>query len=249
LKFLAKQTTPKTLEDKMAGEGTVTRHSRYYTIMKNRVEGKMSHPINNGVKMQAHHLISCEGMKESKLGKDIKKTGYDINQAYNMAFIPSTLQGACHLGIQVHAGNHTADVRPNNDDDDDEHPDKYHEMVEARVRKLEKLIKDGCVGKEKDKKNVVRKLNNISRKIANLIQNSPKEARLTKLYNRFQPGVNAGCSNQDSVTKVPLIVTPEKQVMYTCSIGRNHFKKQNEGQRDENITSERYGGYALDVGA
>jgi len=46
-----------------------------------------------------------------------------------MAYLPCTLQGACHLGLQLHASNHTADERPvqsNDEDDYKEYPNKYH---------------------------------------------------------------------------------------------------------------------------
>ena len=224
--------------------------------MKKRVKGKDSHPINNGIKMQAHHLISCEGMKNSGLSDYVKKSGYDINLAPNMAYLPCTLQGACHLGVQLHSGNHTAETRPiesddgDDDDDDDEHPDKYHKIVQKQIRGLRKDLKEACESKA-EQRDVIRKLNEVSKDILHAIQNKPREARLTKIYDQFQPGSHAGCSNKDSVTKVPLVpkthIEPY-QAPLSCGIGRDHYMSQNTGQRSENISFRGKKPYRLNAG-
>ena len=49
--------------------------------------------------MQAHHVLSGEGVRQSKIGARLVKWRYDINTEKNLVFIPSTLQGACYLGV------------------------------------------------------------------------------------------------------------------------------------------------------
>ena len=90
--------------------GNTSKNSAYLRRIKAAIEHDKSHPRHNGVLMQAHHIISAEGMKRSRMDKKIEKFGYDINELPNLSFIPCTLQGACYLGVQPHRGNHTAMV-------------------------------------------------------------------------------------------------------------------------------------------
>ena len=65
------------------------------------------HPVKNNIHMQAHHIISEEGVNKSGTGNTLKTRGYDINEINNLVFLPSTPAGACHLGLQLHRGDHT----------------------------------------------------------------------------------------------------------------------------------------------
>ena len=115
--------------------GNTSKNSAYLRNIKNAIEDDKSHPRHNGVLMQAHHIISAKGMSLSNLAKKIEKFGYDINELPNLSFIPCTLQGACHLGVQPHRGNHTARVDQDDYDDDLEVRD-YHKMVAKKIKEL-----------------------------------------------------------------------------------------------------------------
>lgn len=49
--------------------GNSAKDSQYLKRIKDAISGEKNHPKNNGIKMQAHHIISGEGMKRSGLGK------------------------------------------------------------------------------------------------------------------------------------------------------------------------------------
>ena len=103
------------------------------------------HPINKGVKMQAHHLISRKALLDSSIENRLEDFKYDIDNVDNIALIPCTLQGACHLNVQLHRGNHPGvlSVDNGNNDDDSEHPDTYHDKIKKRINKLKKSIQNG----------------------------------------------------------------------------------------------------------
>ena len=73
----------------------------------NNVKKLPSHPYNNGIHMDTHHLISAEAVKHSELGENLVNKGYDINQLSNLVGLPATLPGACQLHCQLHRGDHT----------------------------------------------------------------------------------------------------------------------------------------------
>ena len=84
--------------------------------------------------MQAHHLISQEGIKQSGMGDELVLRGYIINDIENLVLIPCTLPGAYFLGVQPHRGDHKHK--------DDENPESYHEHVRLKIDGLqERLLK------------------------------------------------------------------------------------------------------------
>jgi hypothetical protein len=142
--------------------GNSSKDSKYLSRIKKAIEGDANHPRHNGVRMQAHHIISAEGMKRSNLGRKIEKFGYDINLLPNLVFIPCTLQGACHLNVQLYRGNHSA-----NQDvyDDDSEPNSYHDLVGGMIRDLKFPFSKECPGsKISDSENITSGLNNLSKK-------------------------------------------------------------------------------------
>jgi hypothetical protein len=214
--------------------GKTTKDSKYLKRIKDAIEGDSAHPKNNGIKMQAHHIISAEGMKRSALGKKIEEYGYDINNIHNLVFIPCTLQGACYLGIQPHRGNHDSLIDENNYVDDSE-PKTYHEYVASEVRDIEHFIKKNCAGnKEENSEKVISKLNSVSLSILATIQHQPHRAPLTKIARSFgKAGV--GCSGVDSVTT--------HNQLRPCAVERKHLfekkdpaKSQATGQKIEEIS-------------
>lgn len=232
---------PKKLETSISlGVGNCSKDSHYLNRIKKAIEDEKGHPRHHGVLMQAHHLISGEGMKLSGLGHKIEEFGYDINLLPNLAFIPCTLQGACYLGVQPHRGNHTAHI-DQDDYDDDREPINYHKMVVELLKRLDLPIRNECLGSDARKEEVVReKLNKLSKDILNRIQNSPGSAPLTNIAKHFSINSHIGCGGVDSVT-LHIGLTP-------CSVERFHKNKQSMGQKSENITYVNDGKFKLQTG-
>ena len=148
---------------------------------------KIGHPIFHGVVMAAHHLISIEGMKLSGLGDEIKFKGYDINRPLNLVFLPYELAGACHLGVQVHRGNHDKKIMNKT----------YHEIVQDLLRaKHDKIVNCEKTPRE-TLKELIKTLNKISLKIVNLIIDY--DVHLTDIAVAFHPESSVGCSNASKV--------------------------------------------------
>jgi hypothetical protein len=225
--------------------GLTTKDTIYRDRIMRAVEGDKEHPVHHGIKMQAHHLISATGMHNSGLGPKIKKFGYDINELRNLALLPCTLQGACHLGIQPHRGNHTAVVEDERYRDD-EHPKDYHDMVKDRLRGAQLGLTKECPGylggarEAEARMKVKHELDVMSANILMLIAKNPRMAPLTRLALHFQKGNPVGCGGVDSTTK--------HLTSHHCMVGRNHFQRQGADQRAEKITYQATERYLLKVG-
>lgn len=220
--------------------GNSSKNSKYLRLIKTAIALDLTHPRHHGVKMQAHHIISCEGMKRSGMGKKIEQFGYDINLLPNLAFIPCTLQGACHLGVQPHRGNHTALV-DQDDYKDDLEPMSYHEMVGRSIKELGLPLSKECPGDQKTKADQVReKLDNLSKRILNLIQHKPSAAPLTDIAKHFDRRERVGCSGVDIVS--------QHKAGTPCPTERNHQGKQGISQIFENITYKSDSTYKLRPG-
>jgi hypothetical protein len=174
----------------------------YRQNVLNRIPKKDNpdHPIYNGVTMQAHHLLSKQGIEESGLKEDLEHLGYDIDFYKNIVLLPSTLQGACHLNVQVHRGNHGS-THSEAEDDDDQHKIGYHDKVTDLVEQLEDLIDQGkfC---EVSKIDLIKSMNIRS----NIVLSRIKKNRLalSTAYRNFglYNSNGKGCSNQTSISKV-----------------------------------------------
>ena len=155
----------------------------YLNRLKKATELDRGHPRHHGVKMQAHHLLSADGFKKSGKVSFFKGLGYDINAIENLAFIPSTLQGACHLAVQLHRGNHDSSD-PDAADSDSEHPIGYH-------RKIAKVIAD-CAARL-DKIDVC-KMNASERekRAQKLLDNAA--AKIAIKIDRFRAITDTGCN-------------------------------------------------------
>jgi hypothetical protein len=196
------------------------------------------HPRNQGVAMQAHHVISEKGIAMGEYHDRLQDFGYRINEPSNLVFIPSTLQGACLLQVQPHRGDHVAKSTSEIDASLDR---TYHQTVKDHLQevvpKLEKLC--GKPGKDMSKE-TQDALNDISEIILELIQKKPSEAKLTKLYKHFQPGNPRGCGGAKS--------SVNDAALDTCPVHRNHTRQRAPGQDDENILYECKKPYDLRVG-
>lgn len=206
----------------MAG---IIKSKNYLRTIKNAIAHDSTHPRNNGIAMQAHHLISGKGA--SFLNKDqieiIEASGYDINDLSNLVFLPCTLPGACHLGVQLHRGNHTAPLPQEDDHDDDgEHPISYHLLVANKLKKVVKKYKKDGFSKEKNcikKTKLKNDLEKVSKKI--LFEIELFKLPLTGISISFNPISKVGCGN---VKNIPSHSEED------CTRKRNHFN-QKDGKK------------------
>lgn len=205
----------------------------YRARIINAVKHDKNHPVNNGVKMQAHHLVSAKGVQLAGMGARLVALGYDINVLENLILLPSTLQGACYLRVQLHRSDHSYH--------DDEHPRSYHEEVKVRLQKLVEFLKScgGCDGSDQDKtrKKVQSRIDKISEKIAEKI--GEFDVPLTRIYAHFKEDSDVGCGNSDSI---------DGHSGHRCSVERMHRNHNAVGRKNENITLQMSDAYRLRVG-
>jgi hypothetical protein len=196
--------------------------SQYLTTIQNNTTKllKPNHPRHKGVTMQAHHILSKDGVKRSGLGDKLEKFGYDINNLKNLAFIPSTLQGACHLGVQPHRGNHSAEFE---EDDETMHPKTYHQFVEHLLKNNKQFIEGNC---SENRAEVYKKMNDLSKYVLGCIQN--RTVKLTSVAEHFDPTSATGCAGLDNIPGFKAA---------NCPMGRNHHKdRPNLKQASEGIS-------------
>ncbi len=147
--------------------------------------------------MQAHHLISTSAVKDTKMEvllEDIR--GYDINHHKNLVFLPGTLQGACHLSVQPHRGDHTTPIEEDIDDiydDDEDHPDAYHRKIFKRLKAIEPEIRSCEDNTEKSVEETYKILNRTSSVILSFIRNF--KLPLTNIFEDFLNDSDIGCGN------------------------------------------------------
>lgn len=224
--------------------GNVGKDGKYLGRIKRATDERIapSHPRHHGVKMQAHHILSAEGVKMSGLGPKLEKLGYDINLEPNLVFLPSTLQGACHLGVQLHRGNHTAKVAVSELDDDADHPKNYHKLVKLMMEEIGAAIEDACGGKDAAaRRKIIREMDRLSAKVLWWIQHRPRKAPLTDIALSFQPEASKGCGCADSVPG-------HRRSIDDCGVGRDHYAQQSRGQAIERISLPKVAAYSLKVG-
>lgn len=213
----------------------------YLKAIKERIARDASHPKHLGIKMQAHHLLSQEGIEISELGPKLVQYGFEIDDLENLTFLPCTLQGACHLRIQPHRGDHaTTSVRvaprqfPGRSDDireegydDDDHPYSYHRLVSSNLKTLLARLDKKCSGPQKTNGDFIEALHGLSQSILMTIYGRPSEARLTSIADHFKLGNHVGCGGVDNVGL--------HKASSPCPTGRNHFGKQGPLQKPESI--------------
>jgi hypothetical protein len=216
----------------------------YLRRLKKNVERKPpagGHPRNSGVKMQAHHLISAKSVRLARLSNRLRDLGYDINTTSNLVFLPCTLQGACHLGVQLHRGDHSH-VDADAFDDDELHKKPYHVRVKKKlVRRFKKQEKKGLCSKNRHmiRKRVQKVMNRLSQKILHDIQSY--DLKLTSIATNFDVE-GGGCRGVDTV---PLA----RKAKDPCEVGRNHSSPQgtHQGHQNNNFRKPR-GRYKLRAG-
>ena len=215
--------------------------TQYRDNLKKKASAHPKHPIHHNVAMQAHHLISEKGVSlvDKIFQNKLIEFDYNINVLDNLVFIPSTLQGACHLGVQPHRGNHGAFLTKamsllDPDNDDRPHPEPYHDMVKDLVTKVAQGLEFKCVKDHPHFKALLKmEMNQISKTILKRIQNNPRSAQLTDIAVNFVPDMPTGCCGVDSV---PAHRGRTVQVAAQCPVGRDHTSKQGTKQTAEKIT-------------
>lgn len=177
------------------------------------------HPINHGIHMDTHHLISAEGVKNSKLDELLVEKGYDINDISNLVGFPATLPGACQLKTQLHRGDHkfsTPYMRPGEK--------SYHKFVSGKLKEKKLVIKK-CYGrtKKREKDTEIHKLlDPISQDLLDDINDF--DVPLTIIFRRFSAR-GIGCANCHDIVKASASST-------ACESRRNHFKNAERDGRD-----------------
>jgi len=223
----------------------------YRNRLESAIKGSPDHPYHKNVRMQAHHLLSATAVKMLPEGvrRNLEYFNYDINCLDNLSFIPSTLQGACYLGVQPHRGNHNVKLADIADPEgDDSREDTYHLLVKARLIELKPLTRSKCAGESSMAElarltlEVKAEFNKISRSVLTTIQSSPRRAPLTKLATHFQPGDACGCAGVDSVNG-----RKGEHGSFECPVHRNHKMNQGLGQNREEIAYDSNGRYLLEV--
>jgi len=183
------------------------------------------HPTNYGFTMQVHHLLSTKGVKDSGHYDELKAYNYNINLAGNLVALPSTLQGACHLKVQLHKGDHTTLMDTN--DNDGEHPRAYHRFITGLVKKACTTINKRCDEQKQKLKGVQRYMDYHSLLVLRDIGNF--RLPLTSVYKAFSPR-GVGCLG---VTSVPELRHKLKDNPSGCICNnRNHsteFKNYPQG--------------------
>jgi len=228
-------------EAEIAGAtGVVTKDSIYLKSLESQIKSDSRHPKHHNIQMQAHHIVSEKAVKLAGKGyiDELLLLGYNINNLQNLIFLPSTLQGACHLGVQPHIGNHTAKSSREDSDEnfsynDDDHPKTYHDMVRRQlVTALDKLSKV-CPSNNPDAPaRAQKRLYQLSLEILIMIAKNPDRARLTNAYQAFKSGSAIGCGGESSIDKKKV----PKGLVNSCPVERDHLNNQGRKQKPEGIT-------------
>jgi hypothetical protein len=170
----------------------------YRETMTVRAGSDANHPLNKGVKMQAHHLISKKGVNLAFLKDELEHLGYDINVWENLVLLPCTLKGACHLKVQLHRGNHTAPVEAGRfglvDADDDDVALSYHGVVAGLLLTVKTDIDRGEICKPG--RDLQSEIDKLSRKMFLGIKSFT--IPLTSIARSFVPLKGFGCGGVDS---------------------------------------------------
>ena len=180
------------------------------------------HPINYGIHMDTHHLISAEAVKISELSESLVDKGYMINDINNLVGFPATLPAACHLGLQLHRGDHLY-KRPN------EEP--YHKYVSGLISSKKKKIKS-CYGRTKvrEKKTEIHKLLD-PLSITILKEINAFDLPLTDIFDRFEKSSGGGCHQCFDIV-------PSKSSTTPC-LTRDHSNQVDYRYQDSDVTGNK----------
>ncbi|MDX1695191.1 MAG: AHH domain-containing protein [Ketobacteraceae bacterium] len=172
----------------------------YIDNLKKAIADVADHPYHAGFKMQAHHILSREAFfrvdgKRGEFARKVEAIGYNINLAQNLVFLPCELEGACHLQVPLHRGNHTY-VDHNNKDGDVYRP--YHAEVARRIEsKIRKFVNDcdtRCATNAYSREQQIQKmLDSVSKKVLKLV--ADYKLPLNRMHTDFKLHNPKGCGN------------------------------------------------------
>jgi hypothetical protein len=197
--------------------GNTKKDSKYLKRITEAIaefEDHPKHSKNAGINMQAHHLISEQGLSKATYLEQIDHLGYDINVLENLVFMPTDPFDACHMGVQVHRSGHTSKINTSNDPDDD-HPKSYHEVIETYINAISDDVDDICenrASENKKRERIQRTMNSISKNILKEIR--AFKLKLTSSANNFDPSSKIGCSNFNNIQK--------DRPTTNCKLNRTH---------------------------
>ena len=178
----------------MSKGNTDKKNSDYRGALLKAVKDDNDHPINNGIHMEAHHLVSQEAVKQADMKTFLESSGYEINDLSNLVFLPATLPGACHLEVQLHRGNHIAPNSEQDDDDEDHHPRDYHKTIKRLLRKLKANTLKSCSSDSEDiKRSTEKEMKKLSSRILDDIEEF--DIALSPIMHAFKPESSLGCGN------------------------------------------------------
>ena len=195
-----------------------------------RIKDDPDHPIKHGIKMQAHHIVSRKGLEASGLSEKLAHLGYRVDEPENLVLLPGTLQGACHLGVQLHRGDHAHT--------DDEHPESYHDAVKVLLMSIERYVAHG-IACDVTAQQVQKKINRISGQL--LIRIARFQLPLTRACSAFSR-LGPGCCGVDSLPELVEIMHSK-----SCPTGRDHNGQSAVGQANERI-AYKHRSYQLKAG-
>lgn len=164
--------------------------------------------------MQAHHLISQEGIKQSGMGDELVLRGYIINDIENLVLIPCTLPGAYFLGVQPHRGDHKHK--------DDENPESYHEHVRLKIDGLQERLLKCEKSSIESKKKVDKLMHDASSLILDRI--AAFTLPLSSIFLNFKPSSEAGCRDCVDVKEYEKLV--ENNPLHACESKRDHSRQE-----------------------
>jgi len=187
----------------------------YKENLKNNIKGDDNHPMNCGIRMQIHHLISQSVVSRDDLKPKLDALKYKINNKENLVALPSSLAGACHLEVQLHRGNHTKKICSDDMDNDKYHKMEYHDyvfdLVLAKLSKIEKKCEQGkSISPQK-------RLNDVSYEILEDIKSFILP--LTSCFKEFEPE-REGCANCNTVPEL----NDRKKNGEKCDRNHKNFK-------------------------
>ncbi|ODB37471.1 hypothetical protein BB427_13355 [Pseudoalteromonas sp. BMB] len=187
-------------------EGMVDKDKKYRDRLIANIKHKKDHPFHNGIHMAAHHLISKEAVNVAQLGSLLIHRGYNINLVENLVFLPSTLQGACQLRVQLHRGDHIFAL-----------PDQesYHDQVVLHLKMIKAELKK-CTPKTSNDDAAQRLVDKESKKVLKKI--AEFRVPLTSIYKNFKPSSKVGCSNHNEISDCEGSIS-------RCINERNHIGK------------------------
>lgn len=184
----------------------VLKKYKYIENLQKAIASDANHPYHAGFKMQAHHILSRDAFFRIDNGKGayakkIELLDYNINMAENLVFLPCELEGACHLQVPLHRGNHTY-VNQNAKDKDIDRPyhDTVADMIEDRTQELVKECKTNCSSKNNQANSAIQEeLDDLSEDVLDMIDSY--ELALTSMHDDFKLLNPKGCGNLKNVGK------------------------------------------------